>query len=58
MNPTVEKILAIIAMGCLIAFMMVVVIWVPRWNLISITVISLAMAAYDFYRDLFTDRGK
>ena len=58
MNPTTEKIIAILALLALITFMLVVIIYVAELNLIVIATIGLLFAAYDFWRELFSPRGK
>ena len=57
MNPTTEKVIALLALLGLIAFMLVVIIYVAELNLIVISTIGLLFAAYDFWRELFTDKG-
>ncbi len=57
MNPTTERIIALIALFGLVAFIGVVIIYVAELNLIVIATIGLLFAAYDFWRELFTRRG-
>jgi len=49
---TTDRVLATLAMLCLIAFLSVLVIWVPRWDLGIVIGVSVLLAAYDFYREL------
>jgi len=49
---TTDRVLATLAMLCLIAFLSVLVIWVPRWDLGIVIGVSVLLAAYDFYHDL------
>ena len=58
MNRTTERIIAILALLGLITFMMVVIIYVAEANLIVIATIGLLFAAYDFWRELFTNKGR
>lgn len=51
-----EKILAIVALLGLIAFAMVVPIFVPEPDLVILTVGCIGLAAYDFWRELFTEK--
>jgi hypothetical protein len=53
-----DAILAVLSLGCLIAFMAILVSFVARPDLIVVTVVVLLMAAYDFYRLLTTDKPK
>jgi len=57
MNPTIDKVIAVVAMACLIAFMAIVVVHVNRWNLTLVTVVGLLLAAYDFWRELFSGKS-
>jgi hypothetical protein len=57
MNPTVDKFIAVVAILCLIFFMSIILVYVERWNLALVTVVGLAMAAYDFWRELFQRRN-
>lgn len=58
MNPTTERIIALIALLGLIGFVMVILVFVGELNLIVITTIGMLFAAYDFWRELFTRRGR
>ncbi len=58
MNRTTERIIAILALLGLITFMLVVIIYVAELNLIVIATIGLLFAAYDFWRELFTNKGR
>lgn len=48
----IDRIIAVIALGSFILFISLVIIWVPETDLIIITGICMAMAAFDFYRML------
>lgn len=48
----VDRIFALIALGSFVLFISLVIIWVPEIDLIIISGICMAMAAYDFYRML------
>ena len=58
MNPTTEKVIALLALLGLITFMLVVIVYVAELNLIVIATIGLLFAAYDFWRELFTNKGR
>ena len=53
----VDKVLGVAAILALIGFMGVLVIFVPDLDLILVTVVVTAMAAYDFYITLFKPRN-
>lgn len=53
----IDKILAIVALLGLIAFAMVVPIFVPEPALIILTAGCIGLAGYDFWRELFTEKG-
>lgn len=53
-----DKFLAALSLGCLIGFMMFVVIYIAVPDLTIITLVVLVMASYDFYRLNTTDRPK
>ncbi len=53
-----DKFLAFLSLGCLIGFMMFVVVYIAVPDLTIITVVVLVMAGYDFYRLNTTDRPK
>jgi hypothetical protein len=53
-----DKVLAVLSLGCLIGFMSFVVYYVAEPNLTIITVLVLCMAAYDFYRLTTVDKPK
>ena len=57
MNRITETVIALVALLGLIAFMLVLLIYVAEPNLIVIATIGLLFAAYDFWRELFTDKG-
>jgi len=57
MNPTIDKIIAVVAILCLVFFMSIILVYVERWNLALVTAVGLAMAAYDFWRELFRRRN-
>ena len=52
-----DKVLAVIALLGLIAFAMVIPIFVPEPDLIILTVGCVLLATYDFWRELFTEKG-
>jgi hypothetical protein len=52
-----DRILAILSIALLIGFMAIVVWYVGRMNLTAVVVLVLAMAIYDFWRELRT-QGK
>lgn len=52
-----DKLLAIVSLLVLGAFLGILVAWVPSVDLTVVVVIVLAMAAYDFYRSLFGSRN-
>ena len=47
------KIIALLALACLVAFTGIVLAFVSEPDLIIITVVVLMMAAYDFYLQIF-----
>lgn len=47
-----DRIFALVALGSFVLFISLVIIWVPEIDLIIISSICMAMAAYDFYRML------
>ncbi|MDI5934630.1 hypothetical protein QLQ85_14350 [Halomonas sp. M4R5S39] len=51
-----DKVLAIVALLGLIAFLITVPLFVPHIDLIIFTVMCVLLAAFDFWRELF--RGK
>lgn len=54
-----DKIVAVIALLSMCAFVSIVFIWVPEPSLIAVCVVVMLMAAYDFYRMLFlNDKNK
>lgn len=52
-----DKILGVAAIAALVGFMGVLVIFVPDFDLILVTVVVTAMAAYDFYVTLFKSKN-
>lgn len=52
-----DKILGVAAIATLVGFMGVLVIFVPDFDLILVTVVVTAMAAYDFYINLFRSKN-
>ena len=48
-----ERLIAVIALACLVGFMAIVLGFVTEPDLIVITIIVLVMAGYDFYLQLF-----
>lgn len=52
-----DKILGVAALAVLAGFMAVLVIFVPDFDLILVTVVVTAMAAYDFYITLFRSKN-
>ncbi len=57
MNRTTERLIALVALLGLIAFMSVLLIFVGETNLTVIVTIGLLFAAYDFWRELFATKG-
>ncbi len=57
MNRTIERLIALVALLGLIAFMSVLLIYVAETNLIVIATIGMLFAAYDFWRELFGTKG-
>ena len=53
----VDKILATLSLAMLVAFMMVVAVYVNEPNLWIVIIVVLIMAAYDFWRGLRRDRN-
>lgn len=49
-----DKILAIVALLGLIAFLIVVPLFVPHIDLIMFTVACVVLGAFDFWRELFS----
>jgi hypothetical protein len=45
-----DKVLAVVSLGCLIAFMAIVIYYIAEPDLAIVTVVVLLMAAYDFFR--------
>jgi hypothetical protein len=52
-----DKILGVAAIIVLIGFMSVLIIFVPDFDLILVTVVVTGMAAYDFYVTLFKSKN-
>jgi len=52
-----DKILATLSLAMLVAFMMVIAVYVNEPNLWVVIVVVLIMAAYDFRRGLRRDRN-
>ena len=52
-----DKVLAVLSVACLIGFMGIIIWFVPDPDLVIVTIIVLAMAVYDFYRDAFRNGG-
>ena len=50
-----DKVLAFVALLGLIAFAIVIPIFVPEPDLIILTAGCVVLAAYDFWRELFVD---
>lgn len=48
----VDRIIALLALGSFVLFISVIIIWVKEIDLIIISGLCMAMAAYDFYRML------
>lgn len=53
----IDKFLAVVSLACLIGFMGVIIWFVPDPDLVIVTIIVLAMAVYDFYREAFRKGG-
>jgi hypothetical protein len=53
-----DKVLAVVSLGCLIAFMAIVIYYIAEPDLTIVTVAVLLMAAYDFYRLNTTDKPR
>jgi len=48
----IDRIVALVALGCFVFAISVIPLWVPEPDLIIIVSICVAMAIYDFYRML------
>lgn len=53
----IDKVLAAASVACLIAFMAIIIWFVPDPDLVIVTIMVLAMAVYDFYRETFRGGG-
>jgi hypothetical protein len=53
-----DKVLAVLSLGGLIAFMAIVIYYIAEPDLTIVSVVVLSMAAYDFYRLNTADRPK
>lgn len=53
-----DKILALLALLALVGFVIVVPLFVPKLDLIILAAITIALAAFDFWRELFRNGGK
>jgi hypothetical protein len=53
-----DKVLSVFSLGCLIAFMAIVVYYIAEPDLTIVTVVVLLMAAYDFYRLNTSDKPR
>lgn len=53
-----DRVLAILALIALAAFVSTVPIFVPDIDLIIFAVVCVALAAFDFWRELFRGGGK
>ena len=52
-----ERLIAVLALACLLGFMAIVLGFVTEPDLIVITIIVLLMAGYDFYLQLFREKN-
>ena len=53
-----DKVLAVFSLGCLVAFMAIVIYHIAEPDLTIVTVVVLLMVAYDFYRLNTTDKPR
>lgn len=53
-----EKILALVSLAIFAAFMGILGLWVDAIDLKVVLLVTVAMAAYDFARDLFTSKKR
>lgn len=53
-----DRLIAVCALGLLLAFLSVLVIWVPRVDMAVVIGIVALLVLYDFFRDLGPGRGK
>ena len=53
-----DKVLAVFSLGCLTAFMAIVLYYIAEPDLTIVTVVVLLMAAYDFFRLNTTDKPR
>ena len=53
-----DRILALLALIGLVAFVIVVPLFVPEIDLIVLAIITVGLAAFDFWRDLFRGNDK
>lgn len=53
----VDKFLAFFALVILAAFVGIIIVFVPELDLAIVTVITVVMAGYDFYRSTFRQNG-
>ena len=53
-----EKVLAGVSLAFLTGFLAILVWFVPVPDLVIVTIVTLAMALFDFYREIFRNGGK
>ncbi|MDF2095438.1 hypothetical protein [Aquibaculum arenosum] len=53
-----DRLIAICALVLLLAFLSVLVMWVPRVDMTVVIGIVVLLVLYDFFRDLGPGRGK
>mgnify|MGYP005846567685 CR=1 FL=1 len=53
-----DRILAMLALLALVAFVIVVPIFVPEIDLIILAIVTIGLATFDFWRELFRGNGK
>lgn len=53
-----DKTVGLAALAVLIGFMGILVAFVPDIDLVIVIAVVVALAAYDFYRSMFTSRGR
>lgn len=54
----IDKVLALVALVVMILFVSVVPLFVPDIDLIILAVLTVGLAAFDFWRELFRGGGK
>ena len=53
-----DRILALLALAGFIIFLGIIIAYVPHPDLVTVSVVVIVMACYDFWRELFNRKDK